>query len=171
MQGRLDETKFPRRPAARRNRCRTEPRACARWATLAAGVLCLVLAHGLVSTGTPPLGVFALCVLAVASIAGAAMALFVWAGADTTRVFRSRSLAMVTAAMALVAGCATVRLALSSPFTQLLATGRFGKGDIADLGCLLVALVALGGLLVGVAESGSAYRRERRWPEQLAASR
>jgi hypothetical protein len=134
-------------------------------------MLSLAVAHGLASTSTPPLGVFALCAIAVCSIAVAAMALFVWADADTTRVFRSRSLTMVTAAMGFVAGGAIVRLTLSSPFTQLLATGQFSKSDIADLGCVSVVIVALVGFVAGMTESVAAYRRERRWPEQLAASR
>ena len=53
------------------------------------------------------------------------------------------------------------------PFTHLIARGQFATSDVADLGCLVVALICLTFATVGLSETRIAYREERRWPETL----
>ena len=54
------------------------------------------------------------------------------------------------------------------PFAHLIARGQFATSDVADLGCLAVALICPTFAAAGLSETWIAYREERRWPEMLA---
>jgi lysylphosphatidylglycerol synthetase-like protein (DUF2156 family) len=142
------------------------------WAWLTSGTLIVALGNetnGLRDRVEPiwvPLAVATAA--AVASVLTGCVLLVGSAGSTRRTVFRFRRLATVATAIAVVASYSVVRMMIRPPFAHLIVRGQLATSDVADLGCLAVALICLTLAAVGLSETWIAYREERRWPEVLA---